>query len=247
VVLGAVGLIWAAAWYFWYRDEPKHHRAVNQVEIDIIGAPAAEATGIAVPWIELLRSGNLRAILAMYFTFGYTGYIYITWLPSYLREARHLSVEMTAVFASLPAILGMISKPLGGWWSDRACARRGLQFGRRLVGIVGFGLGAAAVLPAVLTSNPYGSALLLALADGAAGLAHGVCFAVCLDVGVKRSGTMSALMLTAGSLGNALSALAFGAFLQWTESWTYPFALAMVMNFAGALLWMKIDPTEQIL
>jgi hypothetical protein len=109
---------------------------VNQAEIDGIGALAPEAAAAVVPWARLRRSANLQAILAMYFTFGYTGYIYITWLPSYLREARHLSVEMTAVFVSLPAVLSAISKPFGGWWSDRESARRGLRFGRRLVGPV---------------------------------------------------------------------------------------------------------------
>jgi len=246
VALGALGLVWAAAWFAWYRDEPKDHPSVNQAELDVIRAPAAEAKPVPIAWRRLLADSNLQAILAMYFTYGYTGYIYITWFPSYLTDVRHLSLEMTGLLAALPTGLGMIAKPLGGWWSDRASARHGLRFGRRLVGMVGFGLGAAAVLPGVLIANPYASALLLAVADGAAALAHGVCFAVCLDVGLKRAGTVSALMLTAGSLGNALSALAFGAFLQMTGSWTYPFALAMAMNITGALLWLRIDPAKQV-
>jgi hypothetical protein len=52
-------------------------------------------------------------------------------------------------------------------------------------------------------------------------------------------------MLTMGSLGNAASALAFGAFVQLTGSWTPPFLIGMAANLAGALLWFKINPKEQ--
>ena len=86
----------------------------------------------------------------------------------------------------------------------------------------------------------------LAMADGGAALAHGVCFAVCVDIGKKRAGTISALMLTMGSLGNVVSALAFGAFVQYTGSWTPPFLVAAAANLAGCLLWLKIDPRKRL-
>jgi nitrate/nitrite transporter NarK len=183
----------------------------------------------------------------MYFTYGYTGYIYITWFPTYLIEGRSLSPALAGFLAALPPGLGIVAKPLGGWWSDRLTRRRGLVMGRRVVGMVGFGLGALAVLPGLFVPNPYLAVLFLALADAGAALAHGVCFAVCLDVGMKRAGTVSALMLTMGSLGNALSAIAFGAFLQYTGSWIPPFLIAMAANLSGALLWLKIDPRKQLL
>jgi hypothetical protein len=47
-------------------------------------------------------------------------------------------------------------------------------------------------------------------------------------------------MLTAGSLGNATSALAFGAFLGYRLV-DPPFAIAIAANCLGALLWLKID------
>jgi MFS family permease len=247
VVLGVAGLAWAVWWFTWYWDEPKQHKRVNDAELAVISASEPELASVSIAWPRLLRNRNLWAILAMYFTYGYTGYIYITWFPSYLIEARHLSVEMTGLLAALPTGLAIVAKPLGGWWSDRLTLRRGIVAGRRLVGMTGFGLGAAAVLPGILIANPYAGALLLAAADAGAALAHGVCFAVCLDVGLKRAGTVSALMLTAGSLGNAFSALAFGIFLQLTGSWIPGFALAMAANLAGALLWLKIDPRRQVL
>jgi nitrate/nitrite transporter NarK len=63
---------------------------------------------------------------------------------------------------------------------------------------------------------------------------------------MKRAGTISGLMLTMGSLGGAAAALAFGWFLQFTGSWTAPFLILMAANAAGALLWLKINPKEQL-
>jgi predicted MFS family arabinose efflux permease len=112
--------------------------------------------------------------------------------------------------------------------------------------MIGFGIGAVVVLPGVFIANPYVAVLFLAMADGGAALAHGVCFAVCVDIGRRRAGTISALMLTMGSLGNVLSALTFGAFVEYTGSWTPPFVIAMLANLAGCLLWLKIDPRKKL-
>lgn len=245
--LGVIGAFWAAGWYAWFRDRPADHPSVNDAERQIIAVTDADVRPVPIPWRSVLRTPNLWAILMMYFTYGYTGYIYITWFPTYLLEARQLSRLMAGILAAIPPGLGIFAKPLGGWWSDRVTMRRGPVFGRRLVGMIGFGLGAAAVLPGILTANAYLAVMFLAIADAGAALAHGVCFAVCLDVGLKRAGTVSALMLTMGSLGNAVSALAFGGFLEFTGSWIPPFLIAMLANLAGALLWLKIDPRRQLI
>lgn len=246
LVLAVMGAAWALGWALWYHDRPEGHPSVNAAELKVISAAEAERP-VSIVWSQLLRKGNIWAILLMYFTYGYTGYIYITWFPTYLVEARHISLARTGLLAAVPGLLGVVAKPFGGWWSDRLTLRRGLVWGRRLVGICGFGIGALMVLPGLLAKSPVRGALFLACADSAAALAHGVCFAVCLDVGLERAGTVSALMLTAGSLGNVASALCFGSFLQYKASWTPPFLTAMGANLAGALLWLKIDPREHVL
>jgi sugar phosphate permease len=247
VVLGFVGLAWAVFWWIWFRDEPSDHPQVNEGELRKIGAELEDKSRVTpLRWREILQEPNLWAILVMYFTYGYTGYIYITWFPTYLLEERQLPAMLAGVLSALPPALAFVAKPIGGWWSDRVTAARGVLTGRRLVGMIGFGLGAAAVVPGIFVANPYLAVLFLGLADAGAALAHGVCFAVCVDIGKKRAGTISALMLTMGSLGNVLSALAFGAFVEFTGSWTPPFLIAGAANLAGCLLWLKIDPRRKL-
>jgi len=246
LALGFAGVTWAVVWLSWYRDDPRSHAGVNAAEIALLSDAGADGPKARMRWRSVLSAPGLWAILLMYFTYGYTGYIYITWFPSYLMEERHLPLTMAGTLAAAPGVLGLFAKPLGGWLSDHITARYGLRLGRRVVGMCGFGLAAIAVVPGLLVRSNYLSALFLAASDGTAALAHGVCFAVCIDTGLNRAGTISGMMLTMGSLGNAVSALTFGAFLQLTGSWTPPFLIGVAANALGAVLWLKIHPERKL-
>src|SRR5262249_24930980 len=40
VVFGAVGVVWAAAFYYWFRDDPAEHSGVNEGELQLLqGVP----------------------------------------------------------------------------------------------------------------------------------------------------------------------------------------------------------------
>jgi MFS family permease len=247
LLLGALGIVWAIGWYLWYRDDPRAHRSVNRGELRILPEHEAAPERVAIAWRKLLRNGNLWAVLLMFFSYGYTGYISITWFPTYLVEARHIPLALAGLLAAGPSVFGMLAKPLGGWWSDRLTLRHGVARGRKTVGVLAFGLAAMAVLSGYYATHPYVAVLLLSMADGATALAHGVCFALSLDMGMKRAGTIAALMLTASSLGNAASALLFGAFLQATHSWTAPFLIAAGADVLCVLAWLKINPEEKLI
>jgi MFS family permease len=45
VMFGLVGLAWAAAWYRWFRDEPREHASVSAAERDHIEATRGIAPG----------------------------------------------------------------------------------------------------------------------------------------------------------------------------------------------------------
>jgi len=48
------GFVWVVAWYWWFRDDPHHHRSVNEAELKLIGTPPP-ASHPHVPWSSLLR------------------------------------------------------------------------------------------------------------------------------------------------------------------------------------------------
>jgi len=162
IICGAVGVIFAVIWFFAYRD-PRHSRSVNQAELDYIreGGGLAEtvtAGGRRFSWadvFELLRHRQLWGIYIGQFAVGVTLWFFLTWFPSYLVEARHLSILHAGFYASAPYISAMLGVLFGGWFSD-GLVRRGLPVGaaRKTPVILGL-LGASTIMLAnyVPTSN----------------------------------------------------------------------------------------------
>src|SRR5262245_19731088 len=140
-IFGSVGLVFAAAWYAWFRDDPHTHRSVNAAELVVIGndPPAPHAS---VRWGVLVRSRNLMALCAMYFGAIYGWYFYLTWLPTYLLRGRGFDLSAVGWLAALPLIGIASGSLLGGLLADWLTRRHGPRIGLRTPGIVGLPLAA---------------------------------------------------------------------------------------------------------
>ena len=107
VLFGALGLVWAFFFYKWFRDNPRDHASVNAAELKLLEGNEGNAGGHGdVPWGELLRSRSVWLLWVQYFLLSFPWYFYITWLPTYLQEARGLDRVMASKYAVLPLLLG---------------------------------------------------------------------------------------------------------------------------------------------
>ena len=267
VVFGAVGLIWATAWYRSYRDRPAEHPEVDREELAWIQQdyqsipnariPTAQTstaqTPAPTPWRQLLASPNLYAICAMYFTFGYGLYFYFTWLPTYLVQELGFSLtggflaSLTGgFFASLPFLLAGAANLAGGWCTDALARTRGLHTARVKLGFTAFSTCAVLILASILVPTPVAKAVLLALALASADFALSACWAVCLDVAPRHAGVVTGFMNTFGNLGGLVGPIVVGVMVDRLGSWTLPLYVTAGVYFAGALAWLVIDPKRRI-
>ncbi|MDR3563978.1 MAG: MFS transporter [Negativicutes bacterium] len=243
-----VGLVWAAGWYVWYRDNPKDYQSkwgsINQAELTLITDDNyASGTVPVLPIGRLLVSKNMWALSASYFCYCYCFWIFITWLPTYLVEARGFSFLGMGFFASLPLLVGSIGGVLGGWISDKIMARTAnLKLARRAVAMTGLLLAALFLFPGVLTDSPTLSIFCLTGALFGLELSIGIYWTACLDVGHEYAGTVSATMNACGGVSSIVSPFLFGAIVQYTGSWVYPFMVSGGLLLVGALLWLRFDP-----
>ena len=67
------------------------------------------------PWRQLASSRSVWLLGLQYVALSYGWYFYVTWLPTYLREARGTSLKMGAVLAGLPLLLGGVGCMISGW------------------------------------------------------------------------------------------------------------------------------------
>src|SRR5581483_10418247 len=188
VEFGIVGVIWALVWYWWFRDRPEEHPAVNAEELRVIRSDQVDASHLhhaqRVPWRVLLASKNLLFICAMYFAFGYALYFYITWLPTYLLKARGFSQDYAGLFSALPWLASAGGVWLGGLLTDYLSRRTGsLKIGRCAVGGFGYVTSALALIAVALVEDRVVAASLIAVAAFCQMLTGSAAWSVCLDVG----------------------------------------------------------------
>jgi len=244
-IFGSVGLLWAAAWFRWFRDDPRQHRSVNAAELDLIGCEP-EAPHPPVPWRELSRSRGLIALCGMYFCAIYGWYFYITWLPTYLLRGRGFDFQAMGWLASLPLLAIAAGALAGGWISDPLVRRFGLRVGLRAPGLVGLPLAGLFVLGAIATPDGRTAAVLLASAAGSAALGIAPAWSVCLAIGGRHAGVVSGAMNTFGNLGGALSPVVMGAVLDRFGSWDGSLYSVAALYGVAALCWLGIDPESPI-
>ena len=249
VIVGSIGLVWAAAWYAWFRDDPARHESVTESELAWIqqdGAIATDHERAATPWHALLRSRNLYAICAMYFTYGYGLYFYFTWLPTYLIRVLGFSVVSGGLLSGLPFVFAGAANLIGGWLTDVLARTRGLRTARCGLGFASFATGAALTLLSTLVPQPLAKAVLLALALGSVDLALSACWSVCLDIGRRHAGVVTGCMNTFSNLGGVLTPLVVAYAVDRWQSWTFPFYVTAIVYAVGAVIWLAIDPTTPI-
>ena len=135
VLLAAcLGAVWCAVFWPWFRNQPEEMRQVNQAELKIIAsgraAKAAESHG-KIPWSAMVQSRSVVALCAMYGFLGYSGNFFLTLLPTYLKNHRHLSSETAGLLTSMPFACGTVACLMGGAMSDLIIRRWGPRWGRR--------------------------------------------------------------------------------------------------------------------
>ena len=103
-----LGVIWAVAFYRWFRDDPATHPSVNAAELALL-PPARETAPVAgpLPWRLLLSKPRPSGCCALqYACLAYGWWFYVTWLPTYLRNSRGTSIKMGALLAGAAAADG---------------------------------------------------------------------------------------------------------------------------------------------
>ncbi len=243
-LFGGLGVVWAVGWYLWYRNYPDQKPGVNAAEMQVIreGAPPPVAH-ISTPWGTLLTSANLWAVTLMYFTYGYGVQFYFSWLSTYLVEVR--GIKNFAAYASLPFFLGAICNALGGWASDALVRRLGLKWGRRSVGLIGLGASIVFVLISLSVSDRLLAVTALAMGFAATDFMLPNCWAVCLDIGKRYSGTVTGFMNTGAQLAGAIAATVFGYFVG-LKQWNTAILIMVGMLSLSFLLWLKIDASRPL-
>ena len=244
-VFGSIGVIWAVVFYAWYRDHPRENLRLNDAERLLLRPNEELATGHAhVPWGKLARSRQVWLLCTQYFCSSYGWYFYITWLPTYLKEARGLELRESALLGILPLFMGGLGSAVSGFLAEPMARLTGSTYRtRRLLAYIGFS-GASTLLVVTTRMHGAGAAMIvMGLASFSNDLVMPGSWGACMDVGGKFAGTLSGAMNMMGNVGGAVSPMIIGYMLRWTNNnWDLTFYVSAAIYAAAALSWAFLDP-----
>jgi len=257
-IFGLIGVVWAVAFYRWFRDRPAEHASVNAAELALMDGSETNAPSHAgIPWGRLLSSPTVWLMWLQYFCMSYGWYFYITWLPTYLREARGVELGKSAVLAGLPLFFGGIGSVVGGLIA-RQLAKKWLSVAQSRRVTASAGLFSAAVMLVFVTD--IRSPVLAMFALGAASFSNDIAmvplWSACMDVGGRFAGSLAGSLNMMGNFGGAMGPLVVGYILGYfkpaadapptMEGWTLNFYLCAVIYAIGGLSWFFIDPVTPL-
>ena len=243
-LFGVIGVIWASAWYVWFRDSPAEKRGASAEEIaETAGQQVTKHAGF--PWRTAFQSPSVLAVMATAFCYVYVYNFFQTWFHTFLVKGRGFS-EGNLVLSALPFVVAASANLAGGIASDGLVRRIGAKWGRRALGITSLGAAGLFTLAAMVTQDQLATVVLLALVYGAITLQQSGVFGACLDLAPRNGGAMIGLMNMSAQVGGLIASVAYGYIVKYFGSYDAPFVPMAAMLFLGAVLWSRIDASQEL-
>ncbi|MDH3789695.1 MAG: MFS transporter, partial [Xanthomonadales bacterium] len=248
--LAPLGLLVAVIWWWYSRDNPAAHRAVNDAEVELINAgrdsleePGGQAgDDSGVKWYEVLKNRDVLFLTLSYTSMNFVFYIVFNWFFYYLVEVREFSATDAGFVASAQWIAGAAGAALGGWLCDKLCRRLGLRWGCRWPVIIGMSVSAVLLLVGALHPAPAIAVSAMVLLFFFNQLNEGPYWATSIAVGGRHAGAAGGVMNTGANVMGVINALLV-PFLASAFGWTT--AIASGAFFAllglGFMLLVRAD------
>jgi len=246
-----LGFAAAAVWWKTSRDTPRQHPAIARAELREIeeGLPPAAKSGPRqrpkILWGAMFRRGDLLALMASYFSFGYIAWIFFSWFFLYMAQARGVNLRSSADYAMVPFLSMTVCCLAGGAISDALTRRLGLRVGRCGLAAAALALTAVCLVLGSGLRDARMAGIVLAAGAGALYLAQSSYWSVSVDISGENTGVFSSIMNMGGQIGGAVTA-SLTPWIAQRYGWTTSFAIAAALAVGSAALWLTIRPDRPL-
>ena len=254
LVYGFLGMVGAVIFWFWYRDRPEEHPAINQAEIDLIqgDGPSVDSSKPSFPnLVALAGSRSLWLASLVQFLANFAWVFLLTLLPSYFAEVFASSPKNQAVYQSLPLYCGILGMFFGGWETDYCFRTMGPKWGRSLPMAASRVVVGLAYLVCLFLDSPLAVVVMLGLVAMATDMGNPAFWAWCQDVSGKHVGSVVGWGNMWGNIGGALAPLIIirvkGIYPEDpVQGWNAVFLMFALVQVVGAIASLGIDSTHSI-
>jgi sugar phosphate permease len=256
-ILVAIGAVHTLLFAVFFRNSPRQHPGVNDVEYRLIEGPTAADSGSSplrrIGLKETLGSATPRSLINL----GWLGLqtilstfadnIYSSWIPLFLAKEHQLDFKQMGLFAALPLLGGACAGLLGGLLNDYFIALTGKpRWVRTTVASVGKGLAAVLMFAALLFyDRPYVFCTFLFFVKLFGDWSLVTAWGVVTDIGGRATASVFAFNNSIAGISLIAAPIVYG-YLADHWGWRAVFTTVGITYVLCALTWLAIDCTIPI-
>lgn len=254
VLFGIVGVVWAAGFYWWFRDDPAEHPAVNAVEVAAIGRRiTSEASHAPVPWNLVLLHPSVWWLSLIVCAAAFNSYIYFSWFQKYLKAARDVGITEGGMMASTVLACAAVGTYFGGMLVDRLRITAS-DTRRRVFGTLAYLIAAGCLFLGLMCDAPWWTVAGAACSCFCTQSTQSLWWSSAIGISGRHVGALFGLMNSVGVFGAMTSQFLVGALADFfgargftgRDQWDAIFYIDLGVLLTASLLWatIMIRPVE---
>ncbi len=240
-ICGLASLLWVMIWWRYFRDDPKDHPGISEMELSKLKPPSKAVRRARTPFGALAK--RILPVTAVDFCYGWMLWVFISWIPLYFMKKHGLNLKSSALLAGLTFGAGVIGDIIGGTLSDWILVKTGnKRLARNAFIAFSLAVSGAFLYATMQTSNITHVALLLGGSFFFLELVVGTIWAIPMDISREYAGLAGGMMNFGFGLAGIISPVVFGFVVDRTGSWDIPFTISVAICVIGALLTVFMRP-----
>ena len=235
VLLGVLGAAFLLAWAFWIASPPPGAESVPEK------SPRAPEPASPLRYWDLV---SMPAVWGLMLTQGcmvYTGYLFFSWIPSYLKSTLKLSTLQMGTFTTVPFLAAIVLGLICAAVTDRV--RLGHGVGNRRFFIAGFMCLGLCMLLARFMHQSWSLLAVLSAVTLANNMTTGLNLALLNDLveNPRDSSKVAGLMVLCGNAFGLVAPIVTGYVVDETGGYDLAFSIAAGLLVLGAIACLTLS------
>lgn len=255
-ILVVLGVLWTVTFMSKVTETPAESSHVDAAEVAEIASgqsvkmidSVADADDDSLPWNYYLKKPIVLAAGIGYFAHSYVLFFFLSWFPSYLMQAKGLSLKEMSVATVVPWLVGTMGFVFGGHIADYVLAKTGnVYLTRKLTTVVSSIVVAICVGVAGVVETTVSALILSGIALFAMYVAIPNFWGIVQDnVHGKQVGLVGGFIHFISNISGVIAPFVTGMIVQKTGGFVGSFLVAAAVTLCGALvLYIFVRPDKK--
>ena len=244
---GGLGFVWYIFWQRMIESSPKEDKRITSDELEFIinNAPATEKAK-PLAFSQWRSNLPLLAITVAHFCSNYSLFVFLSWLPIFIKDGLGMPMAAVGVLAMLPHIASFLFINVGGYFAD-FLTNKGIKLltVRKLCNSIAFGGSGICLCIVPELESVAGIIAIMCLGNVFGGFSAGGFIVNHADIGPEHTGRLMGITNMVAALPGLIGGVLTGIILDTTNSWDMVFYVVAGITFFGGIFYFLFASTEK--